>query len=232
MAFSQIDIAIAVGIFLVFIAILFSYMSNYFFNYRNIATTSELTGVASDIFNAFFTGRGVPENWDEQNFTPVKVGLMTTLYRVAINVTETSGTARNNITINGTVNFDSGCSRNVFNNTVRLYDSSNSQVAFQLYDQIFCSNEYIMRGNLVFNLSLSASQTKIFYVYFSPQRNVTASNYSFAFPATGNYIFQAYPAEELQAISIDKLYALQKLNYTDVAQTLTKGYKFNLEISR
>jgi len=231
MAFSNIDFAIAAGLFLVFIGILFGYVVNYLLNYRNIAVASELRGVASDLFNTFFTGKGVPSNWDEQAIVPVKVGLMNDLYRIAINVTETNGTARDNIAINGTIDFDSTCSKNVLNNTVRLYNSSNLEIPFQLYNQTFCSSRYLKTGDLVFNLSLSADQTKFFFVYFSPEKNVTAASYSAVFPNETNYSFQTFPVEELQMISIDRLKALRLLNYTDVIQTLVKGYSFKVEVS-
>jgi len=232
MAFTHVDFAIAAGVFLVFVGILFGYITNYLTNYQNMAMTSELRGVASDLFNTFFTGKGVPSNWDEQSFTPVKIGLINDLYRIAINVTETNGTNRDNIAINGTVNFDSTCSRNVLNNTVRLYNSSNSQVSFQLYNQTFCSSTHLKTGEIVFNLSLSASQTKFFFVYFSPEKNVTSASYSVAFPVNEtNYTFQTFPIEELQTISIDRLKTLRGLDFTEVVQTLIKGYLFKVEVS-
>lgn len=233
MPFTQVDFAIAAGTFLIFIAIIFSYMVNYLSNYQNMASASELRGAVFDIFNTFFTGVGIPGNWYEQSFTPVKVGLMSSLYRVVTNVTETSGANRDNIAVNGTVDFDSGCSRNVLSRTVRLYDSSNSQIPFQLYNQTFCSGGYIRSGEIVFNISLTADQTKFFYIYFSSEKSVAPASYSVDFPIneTG-YSFQAYPAEDLQMISIDRLQALRLLNYTDVIQTLMEGYKFHLEISK
>jgi len=232
MAFSHVDFAIAAGVFLVFVGILFGYITNYLTNYQNMAITSELRGVASDLFNIFFTGKGVPSNWNEQSFMPVKIGLMNTLYRTAINITDTSGTPRTNIAINGTIIFDSSCSRNILSNTVKLYDSNNTQVPFQLYNQSFCSGSYLMTGEIVFNLTLVASQTKIFYVYFSPEKNVTSASYSVAFPVnTVDYIFQNFPIEELQTISIDRMKALRKLNFADVTQSLVQGYTFRVEVS-
>jgi len=231
MAISHIDFAIATGFFLLFVGILFGYTISYFLNYSNIAEASELRGVAFDIFNIFFTGKGVPANWTEQSFTPVKVGLMNDLYMIPVNVTETSGTARSNIGVNGTINFDSECSRNILNNTVRLYNSSNLQIPFQLYNQTFCNSMYLRTGEMVFNLSLAAYQTKFFFVYFSPEKNVTAATYSVIFPNEINYIFQTFPVKEMQTISIDRFKALRNLIYDEVVQTIPKGYKFKVEIS-
>jgi len=229
MAFSNIDFAIAIGVFVVFVGVLFGYVVNYLVNYRNMAASSELTGVATDIFNTFFTSKGVPSNWDELSLPPVKVGLIDSLYRMAINVTGSADI--NNKAINGTLNFDSECSKNVLNETVRLYNSSNSEIPFQLYNQTYCSNRYLRAGDIVFNVTLSAGQTKFFYVYFSPEKNVTNTSYSVVFSNETSYVFQAFPVEELQTISIDRLKALKRLSFTDVVQTLVTGYDFKMEVS-
>ncbi|MEM5829789.1 MAG: hypothetical protein QW040_01395 [Candidatus Aenigmatarchaeota archaeon] len=230
MAFTHVDFAIATGLFFVFISILFSYMISYLVNYRNIAENSELRSIASDFFNSFFTGEGIPSNWEESNLTPVKIGLMDKLYVIIINVTETNGSYRNDITVNGSVDFDPNCVRKIMNNTVRLYDA-NSQIPFQLYNQSFCGN-FLKKGEVVFKLSLEPYQSKFFFLYFSSEKNVLAPTYSVEFPVNvGNYTFQTYPIQELQAISVDKLLALRNLSYSNVVQTIPKGYVFEVEIS-
>jgi hypothetical protein len=118
------------------------------------------------------------------------------------------------------------------NNTVRLYNSSNQEIPFQLYNQSFCGSRYLKTGEIVFNLTLAAYQSKFFYVYFSPEKNVTAANYPpFVFPNETNYTFQTFPVEELQTISIDRMKALRNLDYNEVIQSLVKGYNFKVEIS-
>jgi len=232
MAISHIDFAIATGLFLVFIGMLFGYVVSYLVDYRSMAETSELRGVASDLFNAFFTGKGVPGSWEEQGLTPVKIGLMDKLYLIVINVSETNGSYRNNIEINGTIDFDSSCERKVLNTTARLYNSSNSQIPFQLYNQTFCDGSYLKRSDIVFNLSLEPYESELFFLYFSSQKSVEAPNYSLDFPVNEtNYSFQTFPIQELQAISVDKLKALRNLSYEEVLQTIPKGYEFRVEIS-
>jgi hypothetical protein len=232
MAISHIDFAIATGLFLVFIGMLFGYVVSYLVDYRSMAETSELRGVASDLFNAFFIGKGVPGSWEEQGLTPLKIGLMDKLYLIVINVSETNGSYRNNIEINGTIDFDSSCERKVLNTTARLYNSSNSQIPFQLYNQTFCDGSYLKRSDIVFNLSLEPYESELFFLYFSSQKSVEAPNYSLDFPVNEtNYSFQTFPIQELQAISVDKLKALRNLSYEEVLQTIPKGYEFRVEIS-
>ncbi|MEM5879509.1 MAG: hypothetical protein QXU74_03395 [Candidatus Aenigmatarchaeota archaeon] len=232
MAFSHIDFAIATGVFLIFVGILFGYVVSYLVNYRNIAEASDLRGMASDLFNTFFIGRGIPNNWEDLGFTPVKIGLMNNLYRVFINVTEKNGTQRNNITINGSVYFDSSCSRKVLNNTLRLYNLSNQEVPFQLYNQTFCGGGYLKTGEIVFNVSLQPYQSQFFLLYFSSEKSVVPPNYSLAFPVNEtNYSFQTSPVQEFQMISVDKFKALKSLDYGEVLQTIPKGYVFEVEIS-
>jgi hypothetical protein len=232
MAISYVDLAIATGLFLVFIGILFASVVSYLVNYRNIAENSELKGVASELFNIFFTGKGVPDNWEEYGLIPVKVGLMDKVYLIVINVTETSGSYRDNIAVNGTVDFDPSCTRNVLNNTVRLYNSSNFQIPFQLYNQSFCEGNYLKKSDIVFKISLEPNGSEFFFLYFSSQKNVQPPNYFLEFPVSvNNYTFQTFPAQELQAISVDKLKALRNLSYEEILQTIPKGYEFRVEVS-
>jgi hypothetical protein len=232
MAFSYVDFVVASSIFLIFIILLFNQVLNYISNYRNIAETSELREMASILFNTFFTDKGLPSNWEEQNSAPAKIGLMNYLYVIVINVSDVSGNPRENIAINGSVDFDASCSRNVLNNTLRLYNSSNSQIPFQLYNQSFCEDGKLKRGEIVFNLTLLPNESKFFFLYFSSEKDVAPPNYFLDFPVNEtNYTFQVFPIQELQAISISKLKGLRNLSYEELLQTIPKGYNFRVEIS-
>ncbi|MEM5869837.1 MAG: hypothetical protein QXR09_01575 [Candidatus Aenigmatarchaeota archaeon] len=232
MVLSHIDFAIATGIFIVFLGILFGYLVSYLLNYRSIAESSDLRGIASDLFTTFFIDKGVPANWEDSEIAPVKIGLMNNLYRILINVTEKNGTQRNNIAINGSVEFDLSCNRKISNNTIRLYNSNNSEVPFQLYNQTFCDGGYLKTGEIVFNISLQPYQSQFFFLYFSSEKNVIPPNYSLPFPVNEtNYSFEIFPVQELQMISVNKLIALRSLNYEEVLQTIPKGYAFRVELS-
>jgi hypothetical protein len=224
-----IDFAVAVGLFLVFIAILFVYLVNYTTSYIDLTSTSELRTVVYDIFTSLFIGKGIPENWEEYNFTPVKVGLALDLYKVPILVTETNGTDRGYIILNVTIDFDANCENKTWNNTVRLYSSG--EVPMQLQNQIFCSDQYLKKADVVFNASFSANENKTFFLFYSPDKGVAAPEYSFSFPSVSNFTFVIFPEEKLSTISITKLKGLRNLTYEEVLKTLGTEYKFNLEIS-
>ena len=231
---SQIDFAVAVGLFFTFVAVLIVYLINFMSSYVGITITSELRTVAYDLFTVLFTGKGIPEDWESHAYTPVKIGLVTDLYRMPIRITETNGTSRNNITINVTVSFDPNCINKTWNDTVRLYDADNAPMIFQLYNQTFCpgSGQYLNSSDIAFNITLAPSETKMLYIYFSPDSSINPADYEVAFPINAsNYTAQTYPVETLSALSVSKLEALRKLDYDEVVRTIGTEYKFKIEIS-
>jgi hypothetical protein len=229
---SDIDFAVAVGTFIAFLSVLIIYLTSYMSSFIGLTSTSELRTVAYDYFNGLFTGKGVPTNWEQYTFAPVKIGLTADLYRIPLVVTETNGTLRNNITINVSVSFDSSCQNKTWNNTVRIYDINNYQLTGTLYNQSFCISQYLNSSDVVFNLTLNPSETKKFFIYFSPDKQIQPENYTIEFPVNAsNYTAVAYPEERFDAISVSKMKALRNLIYADVARTLGLAYKFNVEVS-
>jgi hypothetical protein len=229
---SQIDFAVAAGLFLTFIAILIFYLLNYMSNYFNLSILSDLRTVAFSFFNALFGSKGIPANWESYNYTPVKVGLITDLYRVPLVITETNGTARTNYTINVSIVFDASCLNKTWNTTVRVYDENNVEIPNKLFNQVFCSDYFVKQADVVFNLTIDASASKKYFVYFSPQKQIVPLNYSFTFPTAENYTVTIYPEEKLTTVSIDKLKALRNLSYEEVVRTLGSEYKFYVEVSK
>ncbi len=229
---SDIDFAVAVGTFIAFLSVLIIYLTSYMSSFIGLTSTSELRTVAYDYFNGLFTGKGVPATWDQYSFAPVKVGLTSDLYRLPVVVTETNGTLRSNITINVSVSFDSSCQNKTWNNTVRIYDVNNYQLTVSLYNQSFCVDKYLNSSDVVFNLTLSPSETKKFFIYFSPDKQIQPTNYTIEFPVNAsNYTAVVYPEERFDAVSVSKMKALRNLTYADVARTLGLIYKFNVEVS-
>jgi len=230
---SQIDFAIAVGLLFVFISFLFVYLTNYLINYASISSTSELRTVAYNMYTILFTGKGIPKNWTEVEDTPLKIGLVTDMYRIPIIVSENSSTDRGNsgnVTLNLSLIFDGTCDKKAWNNTVRIINSTNYEMPIRLYNQSFCSQQFLKTADVVFNSTFNAGDNKNFSIYFSNDKNITASNYSIAFPSFVNFTFTIYPREELTIVSAERLIAMRKLNYTDVLNTLNKEYYFSLEI--
>lgn len=228
---SQIDFAIALGLFFTFIAVLLVYLVNFLTSYTAISSTSELRTTAYNIFTSFFSDKGIPRNWTEGGNSPLKIGLVTDMYRIPIVVAENSSVNRRLVTLNLSLNFDLNCDKKAWNTTVRIINGSNVEIPFQIYNQTYCSQQFLKAADVVFNNSFNANEAKNFSIYFSQDKNITNANYSLTFPSFVNFTFTIYPEEKLTVISAEKLLALKKLNYSDVLNTLSKEYYFNLEIS-
>lgn len=229
---SEIDLVISVGLFILFIALLFIFLVNYLTSYRSLTSTSELRSVAYNIYNNLFSSKGLPSDWENRTYTPIKIGLVSDLYKIPVYVNETNGTNRGTITINVSISFDSNCESKAWNATVRVYNESNEEEPSKLFNQTYCSDRYLNKSDVVFNTSLTANQTKIFYIYYSPDQDIAESNYSITFPNVTNITVQVYPEEQLTALSVAKLKALRNKSYDEVITTIGTEYKFNVEISK
>lgn len=228
---TQIDFAFGVGLFIVFTALLMSYIIAYITNITGSLSSSSLRTAAYDIYRAIFSGKGLPQNWENYAYTPVRIGLVTDLYMMPVVITEINNSVRSNITINVSVTYDSNCGSRAWNNTVRLYDENNNVLTIALHNQSFCSLQYLNTADLVFNLTLNANQSKTFFLYFSPDKDVQPQNLTLAFPVNAtNYTAVVYPEEKLSSLSVTKITALRNKSYDDVIQTLGTEYEFNLEI--
>jgi len=226
---SKIDFAIAVGLFFMILAFLLKLVFNQVSTTLSLSYTSDLQTKAYDFFNALQSG--IPSNWEEFNRPPVRIGIISDIYRIPIVVMEKNSTDRNNVTINLTVDLDNNCINRAWNNTVRVYDQNATEITSSLFNQTFCTSGYLNKTDLVLNLSLNANQNRTFFIYFSPDKNISAPSYSLSFPDDAiNYSILIFPEDKLSAVSVQKLLALRKLNYDDVIQTFFTGYKFNLEI--
>lgn len=228
---SQIDFVISAGIFIVFIATILILLTSSFVSYSGIQTTSEMRTVAFDAHNSLFGGKGLPTNWEDNNFPPLVLGLTTDLYRMPIIITEANNTARTNVSINATVTFDLSCVKRAWNNTIRVYDTNNVLIPVTLYNQTFCSGQFLNSSDIVFNSSLLALQSKTFFVYFSDDKNVTGSNYTLAFTGALNVTGKTLPEIKIPAVSTAKLRALRNLKYTDYLQLLGGSYNIYVEVS-
>lgn len=229
---SQIDFAIAVGAFIIFFAILLLLLSNFFGGYSGQLLNSELRTVGNDFFTSFFGSKGNPTNWEDYNISPARLGLITDMFRSPMKINEVNNTARNNISVNVTINFDSACAKKAWNNTVRLYDINNILIPIQLYNQTFCSGQFLNHSDVVFNATFLANQSKTFFIYYSDDKNVSGSAYSLPFTGALNMTGTIYPEDKLHAISIAKMRSLKNLTYNELIQSVGRDYGFNIEISQ
>jgi len=225
-----IDFAVALGIFLAFMGVMLSYVISHYSQYSGMLKTSELRGMSLVAFNTFFKGKGVPENWEESGLVPVKIGLLNDLYKVVINLTETNGTNRGEIILNFTYQFDLPCTLKAWNTSVIIYNATNQKVEFKLYNQTFCSENFLKTAEIVLKTSLNAYESKIFYMYFSPEKQIVSSQSDLPYSFSTNYTVEFYPQQQLEMVSVGKLKGLRGLDYNQVLQTFSQKYKFRIEV--
>ena len=186
---NYIDFAVAVLMFLVFFSVILILSTNYFTNISGLTRTSEFRTVAEGLYNLFFGGKGIPENWEKTSLSPVQIGLIGDLYRVPVIVRETSGYDRINEIVNVNLIFDSDCKNKSWNNTVRVFDENNNEVYSKIHNQTFCSSQFLKQARVVWETNFTANQIKKFYVYFSSDDSIIPSNYSNTFSTVGYWNF-------------------------------------------
>ncbi len=226
---STIDLAISIGMFIIFVVLILISSVNYFTNYRTQAALSEYRGEAYSIYSLLFSTKGVPSNWEDLNVTPVLPGLMTDLYRIPFGVHENNNTPRQNTTIGMNITFDSACTGKAWNNTVILYNTSNSTMAFGLQNQNFCSPQFLKSATIVFNDTFAPGETRYYYLYYSADKNTTVTSYGFPSAYATNMTAIVYPEDKLKAISIAKLLAMRRLDYSTLQSTLG-DYAFYIQV--
>lgn len=174
-----IDFAVAVAFFLFFFAVVLMFSTNYFSNLSALVKTSEFRSVSEDLFTVFFESKGVPENWHENySITPVKLGLMEDLYMVPILVRETKASGRTDEPVTVRITFDENCQNKSWNTTVRLYDEDDDEVNIEISNTTFCTGQYLNVSNITWEVNISANQIKKYYLYYSPDENVTDPGYT------------------------------------------------------
>jgi hypothetical protein len=231
---SEIDFALSVGMFFIFIGVLIAYITSYLSSYTGLVATSNLRTAAYNIHNSMFGSKGIPSNWESYNYVPVKIGLITDMYRMPIVISNTNNTQRSNITLNLSITFDNACVNKAWNNTLRIYNNTNHEVKFQLYNQSFCTQQFLNTTDIALNLSMAASSNNTFFIYYSPDKYIESSNYSIEFPAASNwtnFTLKVYPEEKMSAISVTKMIALRNKSYDEVVNTLGTEYKVKIEVS-
>lgn len=232
---SLIDLVVATGMFFVFVALIISFVLAYYSNFLGVLQDSELRTTGANVQNIFFGGKGVPQDWETRNTTPARIGLINDLFRKAVVLTTTNTTDLNNVTLNLTVNFDAPCQNTTRENTIRIYNETNGEHPYTLYNKSFCvANTFLRSADVAINVTIPALTSKTFFVYFSPESGINLTNYgTVAFPANvTNYTAIVYPAEKLSMVSPSKLRALRNLTYTQVAETLGSNTRFEVEVDR
>lgn len=230
---SMIDFVIATGIFFVSVAIVISFVLGYYSNFLGVLQDSELRSAAIATNSILFGGKGVPENWETTNATPSSIGLMNDLFRKPVVLTTTNASSFGNATLNFTVTFDPTCLNTTRESTIRIYNETNHEHAYGLYNRSYCAgNEFLRSSDIAVNVTIPALTSKIFFVYYSPESGINGTNtLAVPFPANQtNYSAVVYPSDELKMISPSKMRALRNLSYPQVAEVLGGDVAFELEV--
>jgi hypothetical protein len=234
---SIIDTVVAMGIIVVAVAFIISLVLNFFLNISALSISSELTTLGLTISNTILGSKGVPSNWENYNFTPTIIGLQMDLNRIPIVIGETNGSSQNNLTVNVTIQFDSGCQNKTWETSVRIFDSNNSERPFSFYNKTTCNSRFLNRSDVVFNVTLVPNDIQTFFLYFSADDDINQTAYpTISFPpvianVSRNVSAIVYPTETFKSISPGKLRALRRLPYRDVLQIIGLGSDFKLEVT-
>jgi hypothetical protein len=207
----QIDFTVAVGIFIIIIGLSLAFVLNYLTKYSQYSKINNLKAIAYNLF------------------VPLKLNLTTELYKLPIKITEINGNERIDTIINLSLSFDEKCEKKAWNSTVRVYEDD-KEVEFSLYNQTFCEEKYLKYSDLVLKSNFSAYQTKIFFVYFSEEKEVEEPNYSIPYEENSGFKVEIFPLQETKILSIGKLKKLRNISYEDLIKNFG-NYNFYLEIS-
>lgn len=236
---SLVDLVVATGLFFVFTAFIMTSVLSYYTNFLSVLEDSELRTSAANVNSVFFGGEGVPSDWELRSGAPVRIGLMTELNRVPIIVATKNSTDFNNFTMNFTMNFDPSCSNTTRENTIRVFNDTNVEHPYTLYNKTYCvANDYLKSADFAMNISLSALRPTRFSVYYSSEYGINATNYGvISYPKytnwtsnMTNFTVVKYPVEALKMVSVTKVRALKNLTYSQVAQTLGSNTRFQVEV--
>lgn len=230
---SLVDFVIATGIFFVSVALVISFVLSYYSNFLGVLQDSELRSAAINANNVLFGGKGLPENWESTNTTPSRIGLMTDLFRMPVVITTKNNTDFNKAILNFSVTFDPSCMNRTQEKTIRIYNETNYEHQYTLYNKSFCAGgTYLRSADLSVNVTIPALTSKRFFIYFSPESNINVTNSTTIWwPVNAtNYTTIVYPPENLKMVSPSKLRALRNLTYSQVAEILGGDVSFELEV--
>jgi hypothetical protein len=144
--------------------------------------------LAEGFFQLIFGSHGVPENWQENsNVSPVELGLMEYIYRVPVLVIDVDNKTRVNDLVKVNIIFDEDCENKTWNNTIRVFDDNLNEISFKTYDGTYCNNQFLKQANLYWKMNISANERKVFYIYYSSDKYVSAPNYTLTY-STQNWI--------------------------------------------
>lgn len=189
---SYVDLAIGLGFFLFFIAVVMGLSVQYFVKVPVEQSVEEYIEIATDMFERFFSSGGTPNNWEDSADAPSELGLVQSIYKISVTARELAGTVRTDEPLIVRVVFDEECSKNIWNNTIRVYNSTLYEHEYEFVDSINCSGQYLNESYIRFEINISQNEEKLFYVFYSDDTDIPAPNYTISYstsswtPLTGD----------------------------------------------
>jgi len=158
----NIDIVIAIGIFVVSVTILIFLTFSFINKKLEEKDLSEIKLKLLEIFRNVLEG--------ESSITE-------TAYRIPISIKENSNYDRENEPIEIDLILDENCEKNISKNSIFLLDEEFKIIPINFSISENCYTIFLKSINLTFNLNISSNQTKKFFLYFH-KINVSESNYT------------------------------------------------------
>ncbi len=185
---NQIDFAMALSAMIIVMAFSISYVTNYFSLGSSQDKTFELQSAADGISKILFESSGIPTNWENNNYTPVRAGLKgISSSRIFITAAEKAGVNHGFEEIDVHVVFDTGCLNTTFNSSIRAYDRFMNETRFRIYNYTECAanSGFLREANINFLTNITGNTSQAFWLYYT---NNTAtpkkSAYNFSYDSS------------------------------------------------
>lgn len=174
---NQIDFAIAVFVIITTVGFSVSYVTNYLSHSVAQAKSAELRTTLDNLGRVLFESAGISENWENLNYTPVRIGLKASAYKISIMLNESGGVNRTNESTDIHIIFDNECRNKTYNNTVRIYDRFLNTVQFKISNITECATGFLKEANVGFSANQTANQSTVYWLFFSNNTNITNTSF-------------------------------------------------------
>jgi hypothetical protein len=171
----DIDFVISFGIFLFLLSVMLGLYFSFQASTFQLTKSLELREETINFLTTLISEKGSPENWESQASIE-ELGLVSDIYRRQILVNETSGYSRTNEPVAVFINFDETCSNKTYKNPIRVY-YLNQEIAEKISNITYCSGNYVKSALTTFFVNISANQSKVYTIYYSPFSS-SEKNYS------------------------------------------------------
>ncbi|MFH0832699.1 MAG: hypothetical protein V1900_03210 [Candidatus Aenigmatarchaeota archaeon] len=218
-AMVPIDYILAAGIFLVLFAYIINYTTSYYSTVKDVAEIMTLRSEALGLLSIADRGPE-PENWTN---APERLGLQSYAYRFYILVNNSAGYRINasegiNNIEDELVRFNlSSLGYTIDLNSIAIYDEYKNPIGYQRNGD-----------NITFAVSINASQSIFFVVYFDDDSNFTSS--SAAVSGSNNITETIYPVERFSLLQYRKILKLNASTYATVKGNCDIENDFNIQI--